>query len=169
MRKSILILSLFLIMAISLMGTITYSAITKATVNKFEVQIGTTTVAVGDTANVYIVSPTFTEGYRISNKSIMVVGTVTAAIQHTVNTAQSKLKATLQVSADGSNWADWASFDPYMTSANTAGTVIMIPVSLQGVWAPYMRIKYTGYSALGVINVAKIFGTIATRIIIPPN
>ena len=169
MRKITLFMTLFLLLAISLSGTITYSAITKTTVNKFEAQTGTTTVAVADTANIYIVSPTFTEGYRISNRSIMIVGTVVAAIQHTVNTAQSKIKATLQVSADNSNWSDWATFDAYATSANTAGTVIMIPVSLAGVWAPYIRVKYTGYSATGVINTADIFGTISTRLIIPPN
>lgn len=169
MRKLTFIVALFLFMAISLSGTITYSAITKTTVNKFEAQTGTTTVAVADTANNYIVSPTFTDGYRISNRSIMIVGTVVAAIQHTVNTAQPKLKATLQLSADNSSWSDWATFDAYATSTNVAGTVIMIPVSMNGVWAPYLRVKYTGYSSTGVINVADIFGTISTRLIIPPN
>lgn len=169
MKKILILIVSMMLLVFGLTATITYSSITKIAVNKFEAQYGTTTVAVADTAANYILSPTFTEGYRISNKSIMVVGTVTTSLLHSAGTAVGKLKCVIQVSSDGTNYVDWASADAYMSSAATAGTVITVPVSLSGVWAPYIRIKWVGYSAAGVLYTAKIYGVIQTRIILPPT
>jgi len=163
-----LIFALIMVLAVFMLpGTITYSTITSQTVNKFAMDYGTTTVAVADTAANYIVSPVFTNGNLISNKEIIVTGTVVAAIQHTVSTAVQKLYCTLEVSPDGTNFAALATYPLYATSAATAGTVAVVPISLVSIHAPYYRIKWTGYSASGVAYTAKIFGTIRTAITHP--
>lgn len=166
MRKLIFILAMVLLVAM-LPATITYSTVTSKTLNTFGAYSGNTTVAVADTANPYILSPTFTIGDKISNRGIMITGVVNTSCQHTVNTAVGKLKAVLQVSADGTNFADFASYDAYMSSAATAGTILVIPISLSGVHAPYYRVKWVGYSAAGVALVADIFGKITTTITVP--
>lgn len=167
MRKYMILSVLMLLMIGSLFSTITYSAITTQTLNRFAVMSGTTTVAVADTAANYILSPVFTAGYNISNKGVMIVGTVVASAQHTINTAVGKLKGVLQVSTDGTTFADLYSFDAYMSTGATAGTVLMIPTALGGVFAPYYRVKWVGYAPGGTIYAADIFGTIKTSIVIP--
>lgn len=167
MRK-LTFLIMFLVLLIPLMGTITYSTITSQTVNKFALHYGTTTVAVADTAANYIVSPVFTMGDKISSREIIVMGTVVADCKHSVSTAVQKLYCTLEVSGDGTNFATIAIYPVYATSAATAGTVAVVPISLTTMQAPYYRIKWTGYSASGVAYTAKIFGTIKTSIIAPP-
>lgn len=169
MRRIIPLIIVMLILAVGLSATITYSTVTTQTVNRFAVMSGTTTVAVADTAANYILSPTFSAGYSISNKGIMINGVITTALKHTVSTAVGKVLAVLQVSADGTNYVDFASYNAYMSTGATAGTVITVPVSLVGIQAPYYRVKWVGYSATGVIYTADIFGAIKTQILVPPN
>ena len=173
MKRIILILTMLMVVMIGLNSTITYGTVTSKTINSFAVYSGTTTVAVGDTTTStsvqYIISPTFSAGNVISNKSIMIVGTVVADIQHTLNKAQSSLYADLQASTDGTNFASVATFKAYSSSANTAGTVIVVPASLSVIAAPYYRVIWRAQSALGVAQVADIVGTITTSIYISPN
>ena len=100
MKKIILILTMLMVVMIGLNSTITYGTVTSKTIGGFAVYSGTTTVAVGDTtvstSVPYIISPTISAGNVISNKSIMIVGTVDADIQHTINNAQSSLYADFQ-------------------------------------------------------------------------
>ena len=173
MKRIILILVLLIAVMVGLNSTITYGTVTSKTIGGFAVYSGTTTVAVGDTTAStsvpYIISPTFSAGNVISNKSIMIVGTVVAAIQHTVDTAQQSMYADLQASTDGSNFASVATFKAYSSTANTAGTVIVVPASLTVIAAPYYRVIWRAQSALGVAQVADIFGTITTSIYVSPN
>ena len=166
MRKLIFILAMVLLVAM-LPATITYSTVTSKTLNTFGVYSGSTTVVKEDTTAAYILSPTFSIGDKMSNRGIMITGVVNTAFQHTVDKAVGMLKGVLQVSSNGTNFADFASYDAYMSSAATAGTVLMIPASLTGVHAPYYRVKWVGYSAAGVALVADIFGKITTSITVP--
>ena len=168
MRKLIFILAMALLVAI-LPATITYSTVTSKTLNTFGVYSGSTTVAVGDTVAgsvPYILSPTFTIGDKMSNRGIMISGVVNTAILYSA-TPVSFLKCVLQVSANGSTFADFASYDAYMCTGATAGVVAMIPASLSGVHSPYYRVKWVGYSAAGTALVADIYGKITTSITVP--
>ena len=170
MKKLILILVLLTAVMLGLNADITYGTVTSKTIGGFAVYSGTTTYAAAiDTAYTYIISPTFTAGNVISNKSIMIAGTVVAAIKHTGTVAQSSLYADLQASTDGTNFVSVATYKVYSSTAATAGTVIVVPASLSAIAAPYYRVLWRGQSALGVANTAKIWGTITTSIYISPN
>jgi len=166
MRKTLILLMVMCMAVFALNAVITYSSVTSRTVDKFASYMGTTTIAVADTANPYILSPIFTSGYNISNRSIMLTGTVTTAVLHTINVTTARLVPVLQVSADGVNFADFASYPAY-TGLATVGTVITVPISLVSVYAPYYRIKWRGYDATGVALVADLFGVIRTTVITP--
>lgn len=166
--KKLLALTLMVVLAFSLCATITYSTISSKTSGKLVTYTGTTTVAVTDTSGNAIYSPTFTKGYEISNRGIMVSATIVAAVQHTVNAAVASLKGTLQVSTDNSNWADVVTYDAYIKTGVTAGQVIIIPASTVGMLSPYYRIKWVGYNAVGAAYTADILGTITTSITIAP-
>lgn len=166
MRK--IIFAILMVMLVAMLpAAITYSTVTSKTLNNFASYTANTTVVVADTTAPYILSSTFTYGDKMSNRGMLIQGVVNTSLQHTVNTAVGKLKAVLQVSADGTNFADFASYDAYMSSAATAGTILVIPLSLSGVYAPYYRVKWVGYSAAGVALVADIFGKITTTITVP--
>lgn len=168
MKKLTIILILILAVFVTLSATITYSSITSKSSGNLAYYSGTTTVAVADTAANYIVSPTFTTGYKLSGKAIMIIGTVTTALQHSAAKAVGILKGVLQVSADNSTFADVASLEAYPMTGCTAGSSVAIPASTIGMVAPYYRIKWVGYSAAGVLYTADIFGAIKTTIITYP-
>ena len=164
MKKTLFMIMAFLLAFTCINAVITYSSVTSTSAGKFITYTGLTTVAVADTAANHILSPVFTYGSQISNKGIMVTGVVVAALQHSVNVAVGKVKATLQVSSDGTNFADLYSFDAYIGTGATAGKVYIIPASTEGILAPYYRVKWTGYAPDGTIYIADIFGTIRTII-----
>lgn len=166
--KKILFAMLMLVLAVSAFSTITYSTVTSKTTGKIVTYAGLTTVAVGDTATPYILSPTFTNGSQMSNKGIMITGVVVTALKHSTNVAQGAVMPVLQASYDGTTFADLFTFGQYFTAGGTAGTTYVIPVSLTGYFAPYYRVKWVGYSTTGVINTAFMFGTIRTVITFIP-
>lgn len=170
MKKLILILAMLMVVMIGLNATHTYGTVTSKTVGGFAVYSGLTTNAIDSTYSyTYIISPTFTNGSVISNKNIMVVGTVTSSILIAGGNAQSSLYADLQASVDGTNFATISTYKAYASSAATAGTVITVPVSLATFAAPYYRVLWRGQSAAGVANTGKIYGAINTSIYISPN
>lgn len=167
MRKLIFIMALLLIVTL-LPATITYSSVTSKTLNTFGIYTASTTVVVADTASNYIASPTFVIGDRVSNKGILIQGYVNTALQHTVNAAVVKVLPVLQVSADGVNFVDAAIGTAYIITGATATKVMMYPVSLSGIYAPYIRVKWLGWGA-SEAYAADIFGKITTTIVVPSS
>lgn len=169
-KKSVLLLILVLSVFMSLNAAITYSAVTSKSDGRFITYTGTTTVAYADTANVFILSPVFRSGTALSGKGLIIHATVVDSIQHTFSTdagtAQSAIEAVLQVSPDGINFIDMYRAPAYRLSNPIAGAKVTVPMPTKGAIAPYFRIKWVGYSAAGVINVADIYGTITTTVVL---
>lgn len=179
MRKSILILSLFLIMAISLSGTVyttTITDVTSKTLNKFGVLSSKTTytsTGTADssaTANMPMYSNTFTQGDLISGNEIMITGVVNTALLTIVDgAAVPKVVPILEISANGTNWVTYRTYDIY-AGVPTIGAVVTFPVSLSGVYAPYYRVRWQGYNTgLTLVWKPGVKGAVTTYITVPPK
>jgi len=163
-----LFMTLILMFAIAMsFATITYGTVTSATIGTDFVRYeGLTTVVVADTAANYIRSPIFTYGSKISGKEGLIVGTVTTSCQHSASSAVVRLRADVYVSADGTNFAIMGTYPAYVSSAATAGTVIVVPLKFI-TSAPYYTIRWVGGNGTTDYT-ADIFGAIKTSIIVKP-
>ena len=172
MKKLILILVLLTAVMLGLNAAPVYGTVTSKTIGGFAVYSGTTTYATAaDTtgASMPIYSPVFTAGNVISNKSIMVVGTVTKDIKSAASAVLPRLYACLQVSVDGVNFSTVATYKVYSSSTCVAGTVITVPISLATIAAPYYRISWKGMLSTGTEETASLWGGITTSIYVSPN
>ena len=180
MRKLTLIVALFLLMAISLSGTVyttTITAVTSKTLNKFGVLSSKTTYTssgVADssaTENMPMYSNTFTQGDLISGNEIMITGVINTALTEiqTGAAAIPKIVPILEISANGTNWVTYRTYDIY-AGTSTVGTVITFPVSLSGVYAPYYRVRWQGYNtAVTLVWNPGVKGAVTTYITVPPK
>jgi len=139
-----ILIGLIILMAISLsFAANTITAVTQSTVNTdFTLMKSTTTVA---DSTLLIYSNTFS-GRITSGKVFVVTATVGTSFTATTGWAPTGIIPTVQISADGTNWVNYASYTVYQSSTKTAGTAITFPVSFNNVNVPYFRIRYTYYT-----------------------
>jgi hypothetical protein len=169
--KKVLTLLAMLMAIIGLSATISYGTISYSSVPtaspKFYQMYATTTVAVGDTAANYIDSTPFTSAKLSNSKNVTIYGVVSTACQHTASSAVGMLRPELMISVDGTNYTTIKVFYGYEVTGATVGTTCMVPTNLfDGIYAPYVKIRWRGLSAVGVAYTADIFGAIKTYLIV---
>lgn len=141
--KKLILLSLMLVMVLGLTATVTQATLSKDFLVMTDVGIDVSPINSYATDKDGVASDAF-PGTYISGKVILAV----AAVLDTLDgTNINHVTPIVQVSADGTTWADAFTYEGGSSSAVTIGTRWAMTIDLTDYFAPWYRIVYVAHTS----------------------
>lgn len=165
MRKLILIV----LFALLVIGSVSATATVKTYLTNYmtltDVGLDATPADKYATGTDAVLSDKF-PGLHIGGKQIVALAYVKEAAN---GTSANHLTPIMQVSGDGTTWADVMTLEAYSSAAVAATTTWAMVIDLTGIYAPYFRIAYIIHTSAHAVLADASTGDIKTIIYTVPN